>query len=117
MSADDSEESRCPDFATASIETQSRRRTVAQRSSSATDVWASPCAFSCGFGSGTGRRWVTRARLAFIVLWQRKWMAGRRTQPRMLQIAALVALAAAFALSACGEKSEPDLSDLPPPTQ
>ena len=36
MSAADSEESRWPDFATASIRTQSRRSTVAQRSSSAT---------------------------------------------------------------------------------
>ena len=35
MSAADSEESRWPDFATASIETQSMRSTVAHRSSSA----------------------------------------------------------------------------------
>jgi hypothetical protein len=36
-------------------------------------------------------------------------------RPKNLQIAATLALAAAFALSACGEKSEPNLSDLPPP--
>jgi hypothetical protein len=48
-------------------------------------------------------------------MWQRKRMAGRRTTPKNLQIAAMLALATALALAACGEKSEPDLSDLPPP--
>jgi hypothetical protein len=43
-------------------------------------------------------------------------MAGRRIRPKNLQIAAMLALAATFALGACGEKSEPKLSDLPPPT-
>jgi hypothetical protein len=39
---------------------------------------------------------------------------GRLSKPKSLQIAA--ALALALTLAACGEKSEPDLSDLPPPS-
>ena len=58
MSAADSEESRWPDFATASIRTQSRRSTVAQRSSSAIEGFASTrsASFGGGLGSGTGLR-------------------------------------------------------------
>ena len=56
MSAAESEESRCPDLATASIRTQSRRCTVAQRSSSAIVGSISPRASSfeggCGIGNG-----------------------------------------------------------------
>ena len=64
MSAAESEESRWPDFATASIRTHSMRSSVAQRSSSAiVGCAASPVARG-GFGSGTGLRWVTSARLA-----------------------------------------------------
>ena len=67
MSAAESEESRCPDLATASIVVQSIRSTVAQRSSSAiVGCWASPSRSRDGFGSGTGLRCVTRARLALI---------------------------------------------------
>ena len=67
MSAADSEESRWPDFATASIRTQSMRRTVAQRSSSAMLGCAAPRSASLGggLGSGTGVRCLTAARLAF----------------------------------------------------
>src|SRR3954464_15076302 len=67
-SAADSEESKCPDFATASIRTQSIRSTVAQRSSSAMLGCASPRSASLGggFGSGTGVRCLTAARLALI---------------------------------------------------
>ena len=66
MSAADSEESRWPDFATASIRTQSRRSTVAQRSSSAIEGFASArsASFGGGLGSGTGLRCLTSARLA-----------------------------------------------------
>src|SRR5918994_7267168 len=66
MSAADSELSRCPDLATASIRTQSLRSTVAQRSSSAIEGAASRCgALGGGFGSGTGLRCIlTLARLA-----------------------------------------------------
>src|SRR5215218_2146355 len=66
MSAADSELSRCPDLATASIRTQSIRSTVAQRSSSAIEGASSRCgAFGGGFGSGTGLRCIlTLARLA-----------------------------------------------------
>src|SRR6185295_736985 len=66
MSAADSEESRWPDFATASIRTQSRRRTVAHRSSSAIECSASVRSASLrgGLGSGTGVRCLTSARLA-----------------------------------------------------
>src|ERR671910_297383 len=49
MSAADSELSRCPDLATASIRTQSIRSTVAQRSSSAIEGAASRCG---AFGGG-----------------------------------------------------------------
>src|SRR3954451_20166640 len=65
MSAAESDESRWPDFATASIRTQSRRRTVAQRSSSVIEGCASTrsASFGGGLGSGTGLRWVTAARL------------------------------------------------------
>jgi len=42
-------------------------------------------------------------------------MPGRRSSRKNLQIAAILAAASSFALAACGEKSEPDLSDLPPP--
>ena len=66
MSAAESDESRWPDLATASIRTHSSRSSVAQRSSSATVAGApvgSPWRAG-GFGSGTGRRWVTCARLA-----------------------------------------------------
>ena len=66
MSAADSEESRWPDFATASIRTQSSRSTVAQRSSSAIEGFASArsASFGGGLGSGTGVRCLTSARLA-----------------------------------------------------
>ena len=66
MSAAESDESRCPDLATASIRTQSIRNTVAHRSSSATRGCASTrsASFGGGFGSGTGLRCVTAARLA-----------------------------------------------------
>ena len=58
MSAAESELSRCPDFATASIRTHSSRSTVAQRSSSATEGFG-PRSVLGGDGSGTGRRWFT----------------------------------------------------------
>src|SRR5688572_8005969 len=66
MSAAESEESRCPDFATASIRTQASRWTVAQRSSSAIEASPSPRAssFDGGCGSGTERKWLIGARLA-----------------------------------------------------
>src|SRR2546423_6200662 len=66
MQAAEGDGSRWPDFATASIRTQSSRRTVAQRSSSAIEGCASTrsASFGGGFGSGTGLRWVTLARLA-----------------------------------------------------
>src|SRR5919204_5388140 len=67
MSAAESEESRWPDLATASIRTHSPRRTVAHRSSSAIDgVGRTPRSLERGIGcgSGTGRRWLTAARLA-----------------------------------------------------
>src|SRR2546423_9691221 len=67
MSAAESEESRWPDLATASIRTHSLRSTVAQRSSSATEgCGRSPGALARGggCGSGTGRRWLKAARLA-----------------------------------------------------
>src|SRR5437764_4889329 len=66
MSAAESEESRCPDLATASIRTQSSRSTVAQRSSSAKEGCAATRSASLGggLGSGTGLRCVTLARLA-----------------------------------------------------
>jgi hypothetical protein len=51
----------------------------------------------------------------FIVVCQRKRVPGRRSQPERAQIAAAAAIALTIALAACGEKSEPDLSDLPPP--
>jgi hypothetical protein len=43
-------------------------------------------------------------------------VTGRRSRSRRAQTAAATALAIAVALAACGEKSEPDLADLPPPT-
>ena len=52
MSAAESEESRWPDLATASIRTQSIRSTVAQRSSSAVPRRSSP---ACGSRAGA---WV-----------------------------------------------------------
>src|SRR5436190_23424934 len=66
MSAAESEESRCPDLATASIRTQSIRSTVAQRSSSANEGCSATrsASFGGGLGSGTGLRCVTLARLA-----------------------------------------------------
>src|SRR4029079_6716378 len=66
MSVAESEESRWPDLATASIRTQSIRSTVAQRSSSANEGCAATrsASFGGGFGSGTGLRCVTLARLA-----------------------------------------------------
>src|SRR5436309_6199997 len=66
MSAAESEESRWPDLATASIRTQSIRSTVAQRSSSANEGCAATrsASFGGGLGSGTGFRCVTPARLA-----------------------------------------------------
>src|SRR5687767_15927866 len=66
MSAAESEESKCPDLATASIRTQSMRRSVAQRSSSAELGASAPgsTAREGGLGSGTGRRWLTSARVA-----------------------------------------------------
>src|SRR5689334_1019700 len=68
MSAAESEESRWPDLATASIRTQSTRRRVAQRSSSAMLGCAPPRSASLGggFGSGTGVRCLTAARLALL---------------------------------------------------
>lgn len=66
MSAAESEESRWPDFATASMLTQSIRNIVAQRSRSAISGRALSPSRGVGLGSGTGRRWVTRARLAFM---------------------------------------------------
>jgi hypothetical protein len=42
-------------------------------------------------------------------------MPGRRSSRKNLQIAAILAVVSSIALAACGEKSEPDLSDLPPP--
>src|SRR5918994_4180602 len=66
MSAADSELSRWPDLATASIRTQSIRSTVAQRSSSGIEGGASRSgALGGGLGSGTGLRCIlTLARLA-----------------------------------------------------
>src|SRR3954470_20852301 len=68
MSAAESEESRCPDLATASIRTQSIRSTVAHRSSSAIRGFASirSASFGGGLGSGTGVRCLTAARLALL---------------------------------------------------
>jgi hypothetical protein len=44
-------------------------------------------------------------------------MAGRRTSRKSIQRAALLASTAALAaLAGCGEKSEPDVANLPPPT-
>src|SRR5688500_6569204 len=65
MSAAESDESRCPDFATASMRTQASRWTVAQRSSSAIVGSTSPRAssFEGGRGSGTERKWLMGARL------------------------------------------------------
>src|SRR2546427_10040508 len=68
MSAAERDESRWPDFATASIRTQSRRSTVAHRPSSAIEGCASTrsASFGGGLGSGTGVRWLTAARLACV---------------------------------------------------
>src|SRR5215208_5559895 len=68
MSAAESEESRWPDLATASIRTQSIRSTVAHRSSSAIRGFASSrsARFGGGLGSGTGVRCLTAARLALL---------------------------------------------------
>ena len=80
MSADDSEESRWPDFATASIRTHSMRSSVAQRSSSATSASAVRSPWRAGgFGSGTGRRCVTCARLAAERLTRMPRYASART--------------------------------------
>ena len=65
MSAAESEESRWPDLATASIRTQSIRRTVAQRSSSCVvgTGLPSPCDRGGGLRSGTGLRCLIASRL------------------------------------------------------
>ena len=72
MSAAESDESRWPDLATASIRTHSMRSRVAQRSSSAMVAGAPEASpwRAGGLGSGTGRRCVTGARLAFA------WLSG-----------------------------------------
>ena len=86
MSAADSEESRWPDLATASIRTQSIRSTVAQRSSSATCGLASPRSASLGggFGSGTGLRCVTAARLACSAIQLRGYARAWTETPRTI---------------------------------
>src|SRR3954464_906761 len=70
MSAQESEESRWPAFATAIIRTHSVLSTVAQRSSSAIEGCASTrsASFGGGFGSGTGLRWGAVARLASLAM-------------------------------------------------
>src|ERR687897_35926 len=70
MSAADSELSRWPDLATASIRVHSSRSTVAHRSSSAIEGAASrrSVALGGGLGSGTGLRCATSARLASAAL-------------------------------------------------
>src|SRR5665811_1860145 len=55
MSAAESELSRWPDLATASIRTQSIRRTVAQRSSGRIETGSPAIGAGGGFGSGTDR--------------------------------------------------------------
>ena len=48
---------------------------------------------------------------------QRKRVTGRRTSRKRTQRAALLAsIAALLAFAGCGEKSEPDVANLPPPT-
>src|SRR5436189_508116 len=78
MSAAESEESRCPDFATASIRKQSIRSTIAQRSSSAIRGFASSrsASFGGGFGSGTGVRCRMAARLALLATSEPSVCAG-----------------------------------------
>ncbi len=127
MSAAESEESRWPDLATASMRTQSERSTVAQRSSSGDRRLAAPCAPEAS-GRGPASGGVTCARLASAesLAVKRMRAGGRASTPRspenagsMNRVAAdraLVGAALAAVVRAAAGDDEPEIAAAPTTT-